>query len=36
MDFMYYDCKQWDPLLHKQGTGKTNETILKNLDLTLK
>lgn len=36
MDFMYYDCKQWDPLLHKQGTGKTNEIILKNLDLALK
>jgi pyruvate formate lyase activating enzyme len=36
IDFMYYDCKQWDPMLHKKGTGKTNEIILKNLDLALK
>ena len=36
IDFMYYDCKQWDPMLHQKGTGETNEIILKNLDLALK
>lgn len=31
MDFMYYDCKQWDTTAHKKGTGGGNELILKNL-----
>lgn len=36
MDFMYYDCKQWNAMLHIKGTAKSNKIILKNLDLALK
>lgn len=36
IDFMYYDCKQWDRLRHQKGTGVGNELILKNLALALK
>lgn len=31
MDLVYFDCKQWNPVLHKKGTGGTNELILKNM-----
>jgi len=31
MDFMYYDCKQWDPQKHRLGTRADNGVILKNL-----
>lgn len=31
MDFMYYDCKQWDPAQHRIGTGADNGVILRNL-----
>lgn len=31
IDFMYYDCKQWDPTKHRAGTGGTNKVILNNL-----
>ncbi|KRN27966.1 formate acetyltransferase activating enzyme [Lactobacillus selangorensis] len=31
MDFMYYDCKQWDSQRHQLGTGGRNELILQNL-----
>ncbi|VDG26243.1 glycyl-radical enzyme activating protein [Lactiplantibacillus mudanjiangensis] len=31
MDFMYYDCKQWDRNQHRAGTGADNTVILKNL-----
>lgn len=30
-DLMYFDCKHWNPQVHLQGTGVTNDLILKNL-----
>ncbi|KRN86605.1 glycyl-radical enzyme activating protein [Ligilactobacillus acidipiscis] len=35
MDLIYFDCKQWSPLLHRQGTGGTNEMILKNMQTVI-
>lgn len=35
IDFMYYDCKQWNSIIHKKGTGGGNELILKNLQIAL-
>ncbi|GEN48755.1 glycyl-radical enzyme activating protein [Ligilactobacillus pobuzihii] len=35
MDLIYFDCKQWDPALHRQGTGGTNEMILKNMQTVI-
>ncbi|KRM97461.1 formate acetyltransferase activating enzyme [Liquorilactobacillus aquaticus DSM 21051] len=31
MDLIYFDCKQWDSLRHKKGTGGSNKLILKNM-----
>ncbi|MFD1419794.1 glycyl-radical enzyme activating protein [Lactiplantibacillus songbeiensis] len=36
MDFMYYDCKQWDRNQHRAGTGADNTVILKNLETAVK
>ncbi|BDR59173.1 glycyl-radical enzyme activating protein [Xylocopilactobacillus apicola] len=36
VDFMYYDCKQWDPTKHRKGTGGSNEIIIKNLVTAIK
>ncbi|ANK58894.1 pyruvate formate lyase-activating protein [Loigolactobacillus backii] len=35
IDFMYFDCKQWDTQLHKAGTGGGNELILRNLETAI-
>lgn len=35
-DLFLYDIKCIDPTVHKQGTGKTNERILQNLDDLIK
>lgn len=35
IDFMYYDCKQWDAKRHQKGTGGGNEVVLKNLQNAL-
>lgn len=32
VDFIYIDCKHFDPQKHKEGTGLSNELILKNIE----
>ncbi|WP_083483339.1 glycyl-radical enzyme activating protein [Loigolactobacillus bifermentans] len=35
IDFMYFDCKQWDSKKHQAGTKVRNELILKNLEAAM-
>lgn len=35
MDLIFFDCKQWDTQLHKNGTGGGNHLILQNLKTAL-
>lgn len=35
MDLIYFDCKQWSSLLHRKGTGGTNEMILQNMQTVI-
>lgn len=35
IDFMYYDCKQWNARKHRIGTGGDNKRILTNLELAI-
>lgn len=32
VDFIYIDCKHYDPAVHQKGTGVSNELILKNIE----
>ena len=35
IDFMYYDCKQWNARKHRIGTSGDNKRILTNLELAI-